>query len=292
MPTTVPLITETVVRTLDLDHFEIRWEIESTSEDLSNFQFFVERSEAPEGPFDRVSGALVDTYLFLDQKVPQQSKTRLPYYRVRIERVADTDDGFDGEPAIGIMPGDLRLLEIQRRYNEIFMPRFGGQWCAIFIERTFGQHCDCFDRDMGRSTKSQCGTCFATGWVGGYMNQINAYVQFTPEAKFTQINELGEANPMAGDAWMENTPILKPRDVIVRPGNRRYRVKAIRTTEGRGYISRQVFDLTVIDRVDAEYKIPVTAVVEPDDPFCGFYEQGTPGLHHESPEKPAGSGIL
>ena len=65
------------------DRHDIYWEIEPTNEDIQEYEFFVERSEAEAGPFDIIAGPLIDRYFFRDSDVFTISTTRTYFYRIR-----------------------------------------------------------------------------------------------------------------------------------------------------------------------------------------------------------------
>lgn len=291
MPASVPAIVETTVRTLDLNHLEVRWEIECTTEPLANFQFIVKRSLSSDGPFEVITAPLIDTFLLIDTGVNLISKYRTFFYVVRIERIQDTTDFHEGTPGRQLSQPDLRMLEIRRRHK-LLLKRFVGTWCAVYTRKTFGQRCDCFEDKLRRVRRGNCLDCFTTGFVGGYMQQINQYVQMRPVPQVVQVPDLGEHEASKGDAWLEDFPLVRPRDLIVEPSNRRYRVSGVQTTQLRRSVSRQILTLTELDRKDIEFEVPFTEVEEPIDPFRGFYPKGTPGLWSTSPPKKAGSGLL
>lgn len=282
----LPSIVQTTARSLTQTQAEIRWKTTDTVEAMINFRFYVERSESSEGPWIQISQALTDTFLFIDVRPLKRSKLRSLYYRIKVERASDTTQFIYGAAAKQEAPPDNILLEIQRHYTKILLPRLIGVWTSIFIERTFGTLCGCKDSKTRRNHDVQCTTCYLTGFVGGYMNQINTFVHFDPEPEGSQVTELGEVHQTDTSCWMGNSPRLKPRDVLIEPSGKRWRVVSKRTTQLRRHDSRQIINLAHIDTSDVEYKIPVTEVNIPADPFVGFYPANTPGLWSSNPDKP------
>ncbi len=287
----VPAVVRTVARTLTQDSIEVRWVLNDTDELTSNFQMFVDRSEGPAGPWLTISAPLVDVFLIVDRGVNQESRYRPIYYRVRIERISDPTDKYDGTPVtLGPQPDSI-LLAIRKRHRR-HLQRKVGVWCAIFIRKTFGQRCDCWDNVLKQIRDPDCNHCFHTSFVGGYFSQLNTYVQVRPSPKIVQIPETSVHHDSTTDAWMVDSPIMRPGDLIVEPSNHRWRVMSIHTTEKRRAISRQIMKLTEIEGGDIEYELPVEEVEEPFDEYVGTYPPGTPGLWASSPDKPAGSGLL
>jgi len=64
-------------------------------------------------------------------------------------------------------------------------------------------------------------------------------------------------------AWTSNFPLLTPGDIIVEPGNRRWRINFVTPTEQFRVPVRQIAQIFYIDKSDVEYKLEV-----PDESSC------------------------
>lgn len=291
----VPAVVETTVRTLTRDKAEIRWElIEDVGEPIENFQFVAQRSEGPEGEWKTIDTIPSSLSMFIDEGANFFSKYRTLLYRILVQRISDpTVDFFAGEPATIDDPPDLFLLRIRWLEARILLRRFVGSWCGLFIKRTFGQRCICWDNKLMKVANPNCTDCFLSGFVGGFEGQVNTFVNVRPTPQVVRILPLGEWHPSETDSWMSAAPLVKPGDLVVElRTNKRWRISAVHTTEHRRAVSRQILNLTELDKSNIEYKIPIVKSERPTEAFVGFYPAGTPGIYLESPKEPEGSALL
>jgi hypothetical protein len=250
-----------VVRSFSLDQYELTWEIANTMLDPHDFNWYVERSESPMGPWDPVAGPFSDKYRFIDTRVKQLHRWRIIYYRLKSERKANTEDvSYSKSFFLGGEP-DLIAQEIQMLERTVWQ-EFTGRRCWIFPVRTFGQHCPaCFDgAGKGatmRRVRSCCLTCYDTGWARGFMDPIELHIQFDPSPKSTQMLGTGETQQSNTTARLGNFPKLKPRDVIVESENRRWRVVQVSSTERLRSTVHQELQLHEIVRGDIEFQLPI-----------------------------------
>lgn len=286
----------------------IQWELNATIEPPSQFQFFVERSGSPQGPWVIVSPAL-DAKTFVDTTVNRFSKHREIFYRVRaqdketLSETSTTDpdsspyvsnwdkdltrgsvSGFEsfvsGAISVRFTQEDLVRMELIRR-NNMLLKRFVGVPTAALKTRTFGQPCEeCFSIIEGRRTKSYCPACWGTTYRGGYFNQIDIMVNFDLEPKTARIEIRGEIEDIDDTAWMSNFPILSPRDILVRRDGRRWLVVAVQSTEIKRVPVRQLLALRLVTPSEKNVcKIPVSVPTVPvEEKFIGFSPRGGSGL--------------
>lgn len=265
---------ETSAEVIRLDLVLVKWVIRNTEEDESKIRYTVRKSYSPGGPFEAITGLLVNTFMFFDQARQLKSNWRKPYYSILATNVVTGETVESPVASLGADP-DLFLLEIRRRQNEIYLKRFVGIPASIFIAKTFGQRCpNCWDQRKQRPRSSACLVCFASGFVGGYFTQIDAFVNFSPSPELVAIAELGESHPNQTNMWMGNFPELSPRDMIVEfppsSDQKRWRVVTVGRTRRLRATSRQIAQVTEINRNDVEYKIPVEKFLPPQDVFLGF----------------------
>lgn len=261
------------VRSFDLDHLDIFWEVADTDEDLSRYSFYLLRSiDGQEGPFEQISGPFDNTYRFRDPDVHRLYRWREYYYRLRVVS-KDTDwEGEFGPEWLRAKP-DLIALEMQRR-NYLLFQEFAGRRCLMFPSLTFGQRCPaCMDSGpkgnfIGRETHSNCKTCFDTGYAGGFASPIIVYGQTDPSTKSVQLLDTMEKVADQTTGKFGPYPHLKPRDVLVDPENARWRVEKVDMTKKNGAIIHQVPTLRKIPEGGVEYSLPVNLdlLEEPSPP--------------------------
>lgn len=244
------------VHSLSRKYLLIDWTIESTIEDVTDYQFYVEKSESPEGPFDEIAGPLVDTYEYQDFEVSLIDKWRKLYYRIRIYKPATEEQSYS-EARTTYTDPDIIALEIIRREN-LLLELEVGTLCWIIPRKTFGQRCpQCWSEAESRVIDSQCEACYKTGFIDGFLNPIQVYINLSPSPKSMIVANFGELEPNECDAWMSNYPLIKPKDMIVETTNKRWRVINQAETEKKRIPVRQLLRLKEIQPGDIEDKLHV-----------------------------------
>jgi hypothetical protein len=250
------------VRSYDLDHLDLFWEIPATSEILDDYWFFVERCvDGAAGPYQEIAGPFLNTYMFRDPDVRPFHKWRQYFYRIRIVN-RTTGDEQTSEPAFLQAEPDLIALEIRRLENLVFQEHNGRQ-VIVFPALTFGQRCGhCYDQNaqgnsIGRSKMQNCPSCYDTTFVGGFASPMLVWAQIDPSVKANQPSDIG--NQVQIDTTGRTTwfPPLKPQDMIVEAENKRWAVRAVTPTEKLRAQIRQELQLHQYPRDDIRYKIPV-----------------------------------
>ena len=192
--------------------------------------------------------ASIDTLKLRDQ-------WRVVFYRLVVTDAAGATREYDhihldGDRVIGPVKG-LRL-------NVRTQLRLGGDPVLIY-QRVGGSgtRCACYDVKLKKVTRSNCPSCFNTGWVAGFYPPILTLAQITPE----------HANAVPGDTERQDTtaeimvaeyPELRPRDMIYEVGTgRRYRVGSIQHTEYNRQLIHQTFQGTRLNVNDVEHTVTV-----------------------------------
>lgn len=255
-------VTKLQVRSYDLDHLDLFWEILETTEDVEAYDFYVLRSiDGPAGPFNPISAAFYNTYQFRDPDVHLLHKWRTYYYMIRVVHRESGDTKEFGPEWLRAKP-DLIGLEIQRRERLVF-EEFNGRAVFLFPVLTFGQRCPvCWDvgpkgNTIGRSTHENCATCFDTTWVQGFASPTICYMQIDPTAKRPQKSDHGDSQIITTTARTSSFPPIKSEDVIVEAENVRWGVEQSAGTEKLRSTVRQELQLRRIRTSDIRYKLPV-----------------------------------
>ena len=257
-------VTKIVVRSFDLDHMDLYWEIgpvaaprvESQPHEIYDYDFYIFRSESQMGPFEQIGGPLRDTYRFRDIQVSLLHKWREYHYKIKVVHRPTGDEKEFGPAAANEPEPDLIAAEVIRQEDVLFR-EFVGRRCYLFPVRTFGPRCSCYDPHMGRKTRSSHAPCFGTGWLGGYLSPIEVFVQIDPTAKQTELTTLGEHQPGNVVGRMISFPLVNPRDILVESENRRWRVVSVAGTQRLRAVVRQELQRHEITRGGIEYELPV-----------------------------------
>lgn len=260
------------VFTLDRDSLTISWEIENTTESLSDYTIYVLRSQSEAGPFKVVSPAITasSTDSFVDTGVNLYSKLRAYFYRIRVKLTSGSDytdfgsssiqDALKGNPvgsaALGALP-DLEALEAIRRFD-LAAREYIGRKVLVLNRRTTGTRCsDCWDSLKRRKTRSDCRTCYSTGIVGGYYAPKQTFAVRPPTQDASQLTSLFELEINDCVMWISSSPRVKPRDLVIDADGRRWRVIAIRRSEKLWSLTRQTVQLREISKDQVDYNIGV-----------------------------------
>jgi len=251
------------VRSFSLDFYEVFWEIEDTTIDPNDFQFYVLRSESPEGPFDVIAGPFEDHYRYIDNQVNPLHQQRQIYYRVRSVSKKDPTNVVETESIIQYPEADLIAQEISRA-ERLVWDEFAGRACLLLPARTFGQRCTtCYDGpEKGKGFTSQkrrshCPTCFDTSFVRGYFDPIKVSIQIDPYTDNVEIRAYLQRMQADTRARLSNYPILKPKDLLIEAENKRWRVVTVTPTERLRHAVRQELTLHEVERSEIEYNVPV-----------------------------------
>lgn len=226
-------ITRVKVTGFSRRYLDVDWEIAPTNDDLQEWEFYLERSEAEAGPFQVIAGPLVDRYHVRDNTTPQISLNRLLFYRVRavnkhrsIEFYSEVADREGREDLIAAEIGSLETMLFEE---------FVGTLCWLFPRRTFGQRCpQCFDSVLGKRIDDSCPTCFGTGFSGGYHYPIQFSAQFDKAPRVDQVSTHDLHQQVVVGMRCPASPRVSPQDLVIDHRNRRYRVVSAAATSRLG----------------------------------------------------------
>lgn len=225
-------------------YHDVQWEIAPTNDDLQEWTFTLERSEAEAGPFTVVAGPLVDRYWVRDNATPQISLNRTLFYRVYAQNKSRQID-FYSQVADREGPEDLIAAEIGSLETLLF-EEFVGTRTWLFPKRTFGQRCAaCWDDVMGKKTDDSCPVCFNTGFSGGFHWPVEFFAQFDSSPRVDIANTMELHQQVTRGVRCPASPHVSPGDLLINHQNRRYRVVSVADTNRLGVSVHQ--ELHVID---------------------------------------------
>lgn len=256
-------VTSILVRSFDLDHLDIFWELGTQdAERIDEFDFFLLRSiDGAGGPFEVIAGPFFNTYQCRDPNVHQLHKWRKYYYKVRVTH-RETQESREFGPEYLRAPPDRIALEIQRR-EALLWKEHAGRLVVFYPKLTFGQRCKhCWDRGrrgntIGRSVQQNCNTCYDTTYVGGFANPIGVFMQIDPAPERAQKSDTKEHQPITTTARTVAFPPIKSKDMVVEAENKRWVVDKVSYTEKRRAVIRQELQMTQYPKDDIKYSVPV-----------------------------------
>lgn len=254
----------TRVLSFDIEFNDIYWEIETTNDDLQEYDFTVERSETETGPFIDISGPLIDRFYLRDNSTFQKSHNRRYFYRVRAKnRLTGNEVCSQVVSRMGDLPLDAQEIV---RLEHLLWREFSGAQFWLFPRRTFGQRCpQCYDRHLEKVVDSKCRACWSTGFSGGYHYPMDFWAQVDTGQNTEQrtIDDHRQTNYFGLRTC--NTPNIKPQDLIIDHLNRRFRVISVDSTTRLGKPVHQEVKMVQVERGTIEYGVPlkVDAATEP-----------------------------
>lgn len=254
MPVSINIV-DFLVRSLDNALNQVSWSIGDTSEDVLDYTFQLFRSESPSGPFDKLTEPFQDRFFFVDNAVYVGDRWRMLNYQLLVTHVPSGDTKTFGPVALEPTP-DLIALEL-RRHIQLLFHEYAGRRCWVLPARTFGQRCSCWNATLKKRTRSRCVTCFDTGFVRGYLSPIEVWMQVDPSARAEQTSNVGAQQQSNTTGRLGYYPMLKPRDLIIEPENRRWRVVTVSATEHLRAPIHQEVQLHEIPPRDIEFEIPL-----------------------------------
>ncbi len=245
-----------LVRSLDTTVMEVTWETDSSSVDALDYTFEVLRSESGEGPYEPITERFEDRYIFVDRRVPSSYAFRQLWYKLRVRHKA-SGDHVDVGPVTQEPPPD-RVAQTIRRMQQTLFTQAIGRLCWLFPRRTFGTRCtNCWDSQLSTKKRAGCVSCYDTGYIRGFLNPIEIWVQIDPVAKAVQLQQMEKDTQQLTTARMTFYPRIKPGDVLTELENVRWRIVGVQTSERLRAPIKQELTLRRIQATDIEYKLPL-----------------------------------
>lgn len=250
---------------LDNERNDVFWEFIDPVTYL-DYEVWVERSGGVAGPFS----VIAKTYgarSYTDRAVRSLSGHPF-YYRLRIVRRKDTVSVQTTPVATMGNAPDLIASEIRRRGN-LLLREYTGAPVLYYPVRASGQRCpDCWSDLEKHRVKSNCLTCFDTGFLMGYYTPILTYINVHEESNaLTQNAEMDDTNQQTALAMVMGELPVQFGDMIVERDNHRWSVSSWEKTEKLRSVVSFRMRLHLLAENSASYKIPLPS----GDPFGDAY---------------------
>ena len=238
--------------------FAINWEFEPTIEKFSDYNFFLEVSEAPHDGFSQLAKIDPKTKIYVDRDVRIFKLWKKYYVRMRVSP-KQGGASYVSKVATVEHPPSIEALELIRRTKiTLRNKRYGnGVPCDVWLRKEGGQKCaECYDNVKKRSTKSNCENCYSTGYDGGFYNPIETFINFSVDGKVMGIMDIGNTTDSSNRAMMGNFPELKSGDVIVDNRlNRLWTVLSVQNVERRRHVVKQILTLKEEERTSILFSL-------------------------------------
>lgn len=245
-----------LVRSLSIQANELSWQIENTTEDPWEYTFQIFRSEGQGGPWDQLTDTFTDRYYFIDTRIPKYRHSRQLFYKIKIVRRSDSNEAWSD--VFSWEGPSNKYADAITRQERLLFRKFMGQRVLILPIKTFGFRCGCWDNVSGKRIGGDCIQCYNIGFVGGYMDAIEAYVQINAEPYKIVHAQGAETEPRANNIIATNYPLIKPYDLIIQPDlNYRWRVAVVSPTRLGGALVHQNLTVSGLAQDDMEFKIEI-----------------------------------
>ena len=248
-------VVDAKVRSLDVDFVEVSWRVEDTQEDILDYTFQILRCEAENGPYTALSGVFQDKYQFIDNTIQPFMLNRVLYYLIRVTLKA-TGQVVDFGPYSQEAEPDLITLELRRHLQTLYR-EFTGRRSWLLPARTFGQRCSCWNYVLSKRVRSNCKSCYDTGFIRGYHSPVEIWAQIQPSVKNESATNLGTMQSSDSTMRLVDFPAINPRDVIIEGENKRWRVVAVQPIEHVRAVVLQEAQIIEIQHSDIEYTVPL-----------------------------------
>lgn len=245
------------VRSFERDYMDIFWEFSGSVRDTYRFEWKVQRSESPGGPWDDITAWLQEVYYLRDNIIPFLSKVRKLYYQIVVREVGNVSNTKTFGPNANIAQPDLVSMELIRQVR-MELRHGSGRIVYILPRRTLGPNClSCYDPESSVRIASHCADCYNTTKAGGYLSPIRAEADIyetSQDRRQTDTAVIVQSNTMAR---MSNYPPVRPSDLLIDSENRRFRVEKVTPGEHRRVPYEQDLMLHELPPGDIEYDIPL-----------------------------------
>jgi hypothetical protein len=246
----------------------VTWKFQSSTESFSDYRLSVLQAQAPESDlslYDVLTSGIdpSTTAYYEDTSVSGITDKYVDYfYRIIVSGMSG--QGIYVSDPYGInVEEDKYAREIERR-RALVLNLHSGQTFYVFKRRAYGTVCPvCYEPTLQRTTRSDCTTCYGTGYLNGYYSPIPARGQFN-ERPTREIHQLFSSwQDQDAVLYMKSNPPLNPKDVVVDRLFRRWLVQNVGATQKSVHTIAQIAQLRQVEHADVIYQLPVDFTAKP-----------------------------
>jgi hypothetical protein len=230
---------------------------------ISGDTFTLHRSTSPESGFDVLAEEIVQPF-YIDNTANLYDVNVRYYYRV---------EGFSsGEKIDEAGPVTLEYHSRDQVANKVIHEEkvvlrvMDNPPVYFLIKKRTGTPCsECWNPVTKRIRYANCMVCNGTGFTAGYHSPISVRISQDVSqlvlASGEQDDDKVSLTPIR--AWISNTPLLHPEDIMVDVMNQRYKVVNVGRRTKSQYVIRQVLDLIPLEKGHPAYQVDVDRTVKP-----------------------------
>lgn len=196
--------------------FFFSWRLGDAFSAAPPYTFVVQHAPTLDGPWESISGELVDVYCWRD------SRRRVGKAATHAYRITMTDGTGRHYASEAVMPyGDLPLREFLLardviRRETLHARTLAGTRSRLWIVATYGTRCDvCLDPITGQIRDAGCRKCHGTGFATPYFGPFDVWTTFSTVQHGTAHDEVGGTkDDVALSVRMIGSPRVKKNDVL------------------------------------------------------------------------------
>jgi hypothetical protein len=237
----------------------VGWKLLGIGPLVATAQIEISRSYVDNSGFELIATIPAAQLFYEDTTVNLYDRWRVVFYKLRLLDVTGAYRDYGPLRVSGELDGPAKSI-IRNVRTQL---RIGSGNPVLIYQKRFNetQRCtDCWDPVLKQVTRSDCSTCFNTGFEGGFHTPILTLVWIGPESKSNRPTDRLE-QPAAVTCLAANFPVLRPRDIIYEiDTGRRYRVGVISTAEKNRMLLSQSFGAEALNPSDIENSLPIPAI--------------------------------
>lgn len=214
----------------------------------------------------KLNSAPITTPMWIDETAETRVSDQI-YYVVTelrgdgsetpIDRPVTLNQWFGGEDREMLSP--IRIYREMRRRKGLLLGRTA-EITDLLIRKRAGSRCGaCFLAQYESVLKSDCGTCFGTGWERGYELLRSVRCRVSTIQETLKLQPAGFVFDSRPRGWLVDFPILRNGDVVVRRNGERYEVDQTEPVIHQGVLTEQNFALTALPQLHPIFSYVITS---------------------------------
>lgn len=223
--------------------------------DLKGESFELSRSSAPDSGYEIIATDLL-TPFYQDTNVNLSDNGRRYFYEVKGYTGGVEVDKSSGGVAQYSKPDGIANVVIHE--SQVVLKVMNNPKVQILLKRREGKRCpNCWNPITKKVRFTDCPVCNGTGIIGGYHLPIVTRISrdFSQLADNTSMLDGEKVDKSPVQAWITNTPLVSPGDVIADIMNQRFLIERVVQRTKSQHIIRQIIDMIPLEKGHPSYNV-------------------------------------
>lgn len=198
--------------------FTFSWAITQSLADPLPWKFYVDQAPSSIGPWETLSPALTNTYMWFDGTKRIVSKDPVLFFRVRLQTPKAEYISFIKTPYAEVNRREYLIIQDIMRRELLQQKDMAAVLSKLWIRATFGPKCPyCADPVTGEVTTANCKYCLGVGRLPPYNGPFDMWTTISPTQRNLELKPdgTGLSQPYTWYIRMIGTVLAKDNDVIV-----------------------------------------------------------------------------